>query len=72
MKFGMWDNMYDTFQAFSQQDLAGSISENSADCISIDVEQAEKDSSISGQITLKHEHGESFRYIVHICILVFF
>ncbi|KAL2469414.1 Histidine kinase [Abeliophyllum distichum] len=57
MKFGMWDSMYDTFQAFSQQDVAGNNSENSADCISIDVEQAEKDVSTSGQKILKHEQG---------------
>ncbi|XP_073128056.1 protein NO VEIN [Henckelia pumila] len=56
MKFGMWDNMYDTFQDFGEQFTNGKTFESSSDYISINVEVAEKDAPISTHEKLMHKH----------------
>lgn len=58
MKFGMWDNMYDTFQDFGEQFSNGKTFESSSDYISINVEAAEKDAPISTHEKLMHKHGK--------------
>ncbi|KAL0392595.1 UNVERIFIED_CONTAM: protein NO VEIN, partial [Sesamum radiatum] len=56
MKYGVWDNLYDTFQASSQRGMDGKPFESSADCIGIDVELAEKDVvSAPKFLTNKHD-----------------
>ncbi|KZV48452.1 hypothetical protein F511_18258 [Dorcoceras hygrometricum] len=59
MKFGMWDNMYDTFQDLGEQIINGKSIENSSDYISINVEVAEKDVPIS-----RHERKSMDRHDV--------
>ncbi|KAL6535040.1 hypothetical protein OROMI_026414 [Orobanche minor] len=56
IKFGMWDNMYNTFQTLSQQAINEKPFESSADYISIDVEPAKKDVAVSAQKFLTHKH----------------
>ncbi|XP_073027988.1 protein NO VEIN isoform X2 [Primulina eburnea] len=56
MKFGMWDNMYDTFQDLGEQFTNGKSFESSSDYISVDVEVAEKDAPISAHENLMHKH----------------
>ncbi|KAI3459682.1 hypothetical protein Pfo_016345 [Paulownia fortunei] len=56
IKFGTWDNMYDTFQTFSQQGVDDKPFESSADYISIDVEPTKKDVAVSAPKILTHKH----------------
>ncbi|KAK6122808.1 hypothetical protein DH2020_043451 [Rehmannia glutinosa] len=56
IKFGMWDNMYDTLQTLSHKGIDDKPSESSADYISIDVEPAKKDVAVSAPQILTHKH----------------
>ncbi|KAK6145809.1 hypothetical protein DH2020_019678 [Rehmannia glutinosa] len=56
IKFGMWDNMYDTLQTLSHKGIDDKPSESSSDYISIDVEPAKKDVAVSAPQILTHKH----------------
>ncbi|XP_019184070.1 PREDICTED: uncharacterized protein LOC109178975 isoform X2 [Ipomoea nil] len=56
IKNGMWDSMDDTFQSFSQLDVANTVSENCSDFISIHVESPRRKASSLSQKLLAPEH----------------
>nr|GLL41337.1 uncharacterized protein LOC109165196 [Ipomoea trifida] len=56
IKNGMWDSMHDTFQSFSQLDVANTVSENCSDFISIHVESPRRKASSLSQKLLAPEH----------------
>nr|GMD70176.1 uncharacterized protein LOC109178973 isoform X1 [Ipomoea batatas] len=64
IKNGMWDSIYDTFQSFSQFDVANTVSENCSDFISIDVESPRRKVSSLSPKLLAPEHGVSVEDIV--------
>ncbi|KAK4489070.1 hypothetical protein RD792_004864 [Penstemon davidsonii] len=64
IKYRMWDNMYDTFQAVGQQGVDCNTFQSSADYISIDVEPAKKGMATSAQKILKHKQDVTAEDIV--------
>ncbi|XP_031130819.1 protein NO VEIN-like isoform X3 [Ipomoea triloba] len=64
IKNGMWDSIYDTFQSFSQLDVATTVSENCSGFISIDVESPRRKVSSLPPKLLAAEHGVSVEDIV--------
>ncbi|KAG8375990.1 hypothetical protein BUALT_Bualt09G0016500 [Buddleja alternifolia] len=64
IKFGMWDNMYDTFQTVSEKGMDNKPFGSSDDYISIDVEPAKKDAAISAQKVLTHKYDVTAEEIV--------
>ncbi|XP_019169401.1 PREDICTED: uncharacterized protein LOC109165195 [Ipomoea nil] len=64
IKNGIWDSIYDTFQSFSQLDVANTVSENCSGFISIDVESPRRKVSSLSPKLLAPEHGVSVEDIV--------
>ncbi|XP_019169402.1 PREDICTED: uncharacterized protein LOC109165196 [Ipomoea nil] len=56
IKNGMWDSMCDTFQSFSQLDVANTVSENCSDFVSNHVESPRRKASSLSQKLLAPEH----------------
>lgn len=58
IKNGMWDSIYDTFQALSQHDLADNLPDMHAKYENIDVEPSKNDAVVISDCTLEHLHCE--------------
>lgn len=58
IKSGMWDSIYDTFQAISQDELTNKLPDKHSEYESIDVEPSENDTVAITDCILEHRHSE--------------
>ena len=54
----MWDSIYDTFLAISQQELTNSLMQNQSDYEIIDVEPSVKDAPVIVEHSVELTHSE--------------
>ncbi|KAL7177232.1 hypothetical protein ACSBR2_030551 [Camellia fascicularis] len=59
IKCGMWDSIYDTFQAFTEHGVSNTLPEKCTEYESIEVEPAEKDALVQGEHVSKLERSVS-------------
>jgi hypothetical protein len=58
IKSGMWDSIYDTFLAISQQELTNTPMQNQSEYEIIDVEPSVKDAPVIAEHCVEVTHGE--------------
>lgn len=58
IKYGMWDSIYDTLQALSQQDLTHTSMEKNSEYEIIDVEPSVKDAPVITEHAVERTRGE--------------
>ena len=58
IKSGMWDSIYDTFLAISQQELTNSLMQNQSDYEIIDVESSVKDAPVISEHSVELTHSQ--------------
>lgn len=58
IKSGMWDSIYDTFQAIDQHELTNKLPYKCYENEGIDVEPSKNDSVVVSDCILEHKHSE--------------
>lgn len=57
IKCRMWDSVYDTLQAISQQELNSTVSDKSLEYEIIEIEPSERVADVNTKHTVQHIHG---------------